>query len=203
MKQTLDFDECISGMEKTMENAEKVMKDGEVLEKKGSPTATFLYAIAIEELSKAYILGHIAIQVLEKENINWDRFWKNFRDHKFKQTGLLKMILFSQNLIKEKFDEIKKRRPEILRSYKNSKDVEKAIQEFRKRIKKVEKGEMEKLKWRHLYVDYLDDQWKVPTVRLEKDLLIRENVKTYLVDLNTMKKHIKEEVEKRRNASEP
>lgn len=199
MKQTLDVDECISGMEKTMENAERIMKDGVALEKKSSPTATFLYAVAIEELSKAYSLGLIAIQLLEKKHINWERFWKDFRDHKFKQTGLLKMILHAQNLLKERFDEIKKRRPEILGSYKSSKDVDKAIQKFHERIKQVEKGEMEKLKWRHLYVDYLNDQWKVPSVRLERGLLIKENVKTYLVDLNTMKKQIKEEVVQRRS----
>jgi len=199
MKKKLNFDECISGMEKTMENAEKILNDGMILEKKGSPTATFLYAIAIEELSKAYMLGQRVIQILEKEEVDWNLFWKEFRDHKFKQTGLLKMILLAQKLIKDEFYKIKKRKPEILGSYKNPDDVDRVIQEFRKIIKKVKQGKIEKLKWRHLYVDYLNNQWKIPTNKLKKDFLIKENVKTYLVDLNTMKNHIEEEVERRRN----
>ena len=203
MKQTLDVDECISGMEKTMENAERIMKDGEALEKKSSPTATFLYAVAIEELSKAHTLGFVAIRMLENEKLDWKRFWKDFRDHKFKQTGLLRMILFAQKLVSDDFDYIKKKKPEILAMYNSREDVVKNIKKLHEDIKRVEAGEIEKLKWRHLYVDYLDGQWEVPKVGKEKGFLSKHNINVYLKDLYRMKSDIEEEMKKRSDTNGP
>jgi len=198
----LSVKECLSGMEKAMGNAKRLAKEGGYLEEKDSPTATFLYAIAVEELSKAYTLGLVAIQILENENTDWKRFWKDFRDHKFKQTGLLKMILVAQNLLVERFDEIKKKEPEILVSYKNRNDVIKSMQRLHEDIERIERGEIEKLKWRHLYVDYLEGRWEIPKVGMEKGFLSKHNIKVYLTDLNTMKKHIEAEIRKRSGTSE-
>lgn len=199
----LTVDQCLSGMKITMKNAKRLTEDGMFLEGKNSPTAIFLYAIAVEELSKAYTLGVAAIATLEKRELDWERFWKGFRNHKFKQAGLLKMILFAQKLVAHDFEDIKKKRPDILFMYKGREDVIKNIKKLQEDIKRVKEGEMEQLKWGHLYVDYLDGQWEIPKVGMERGFLSKHNIKVYLTDLSRMKSDIEEEIEKRNNTNEP
>jgi AbiV family abortive infection protein len=199
----LPIDECLSGMDKTIKNATRLTKEGSFLESKNSPTAIFLYAIAIEELSKAYTLGIAAIAILEKGKLDWDRFWKGFRNHKFKQTGLLKMILFAQELVANDFDDIKKKKPEILFMYNTRADVIKKIKQIHKDIERVEKGEMERLKWDHLYVDYLNGQWKSPKVGMKESFLSKYNIKVYLTDIKRMKSDIEGEIKRRNDINVP
>ncbi|OIP58147.1 MAG: hypothetical protein COX79_01760 [Candidatus Levybacteria bacterium CG_4_10_14_0_2_um_filter_36_16] len=197
MKTNLDITQCIVGMDKMLYNAHKIKDDGNLLEKAKSPTATFLYAIAIEELSKAYYLGLVAINLIENKTVDWQEFWKTFRDHKFKQTGLIKMMLVGQNLLRENFEDIKKNNPKFLEG-RTIEDINNSIKEILKSIKEIEEGETEKLKWRHLYVDYINNKWELPSAKLKKDIFIKENVETYLIDVNTMMKQIIEEAKKKK-----
>jgi len=196
----LTINECLSGMDRTMKNAARLSREGSLLEGKKSPTAIFLYAIAIEELSKAYTLGIAAIAILEKGKLDWGRFWKGFKNHKFKQTGLLKMVLLAQKLVANDFDDIKKKEPDILFMYKTRADVIKRIKQLDEDLERIEKGEMEQLKWGHLYVDYLNGKWKSPKVRMKKSFLSMHNIKVYLTDLKTMKSDIKDGVYKMRKS---
>lgn len=199
----LTVDECLTGMEATMRNGKRLIEDGTLLEKEKSPSAVFLYAIAIEELSKAYTLGIAAIATLEEADLDWGKFWKGFRDHKFKQTGLLKMVLHAQKLVEHDFDDIKKKRPDILFMYKTRQDVSKQIKKLTNDLNQIKKGEMELLKWRHLYVDYSKGQWEIPKTETDEGFLSKHNIRVYLTDLARMKSDIEEEIKKREIANEP
>ena len=184
-------------MEKAIENGKRIFADATKLEYEKSPTGTFLYAIAIEELSKAYNLGKTAIHLLEGDSVDWDLFWKNFRNHKLKQADLFRMILVGLNLLKKNFHRIQIKNPKLVSHYKDSNDVSMAIEELTEEIRAIESGKLEKLKWQFLYIDYVDDNWKLPDNNINVGIFVSQNIKTYLVDLETMKSHIEKAIQEK------
>ena len=192
----LEIEDCLLGMEKIMAHAKRLTREGYIFELLRSPTSVFLYAIAIEELTKAYYLGLMAIFMLENKSIRWEKFWLRFRDHKFKQTGLVQMMIVAQQLFRDNFAEIASKDPSVLEPYGSVEDFDKSIEELQQSIKKIRNGSLEKLKWQHLYVDYLDSKWSVPNGELSASIFTRGNIKTYYIDLNTMKNQIKDGIKK-------
>ena len=186
---TLNITNCVDGLNLTIKNAERLYKEGLKLGKK-SPTAVFLYAIAIEELGKAHLLGTLIEVLLDNKTINWRSFWKFFRSHKFKQTGILSMMRLGQELLSRNFEEIKKKRPDLLKFTPNVKSIEKQIKSIDKTIKEVESGLLEEIKWKHIYVDYQNNRWLTPKIKKAPTFFRKENLETYLIDINTMRKQL-------------
>lgn len=156
----LSIRQLLEGFDYCLANAERIKQDAILLEQKNSPTAPFLYAIAIEELGKAHIIGTIIIMMIEGVNVNWRKFWFAFKSHVFKQTGLLDMIKLGQELLLQDFDELKKKKFKFLPA--NKKIIEKNIENLDKDTKKIKNKEFEREKWGHLYVDFNNSKWVLP-----------------------------------------
>ena len=109
MKTKLGLKDCFYGLDEAIKNANRLNLEGIQLGKQKSPTATFLYAIALEELGKAHLLGTIIEGLLDKKNISWPHFWKLFKSHKFKQTAMFSMMRLGQEIMLKNFDDLKKR----------------------------------------------------------------------------------------------
>ena len=201
--QTLSVADCIAGMKCIILNAKRLLGEGILLERNKSPTATFLYAISMEELSKAYRLAMVASIIFENNSVNWPYFWKLFTDHKFKQSGLLELSAVVQQLIKDNCNKIKRKRPDLLLPNGNPDTIGKRIVGLESNIRDIKSGKLEKIKWAHLYVDYIDNRWNVPGIIKDKDLFTKENVFTYLIDITTLKNQVIKTYKMRRDYYHP
>lgn len=192
MENKISIDKCLKGIDLCIVNAKRLYKDGLLLEKNQSTTSTFIYAIAIEEISKAHLLGQITIFLLENKVINWNNFWGLFRSHVFKQTGIFEMVKIGQNLLLENYEELKRKKLSGLPP--NINIIKQNISKIDETIQKIKNKKLENIKWQHLYVDYINDQWLLPSEQNKTDVFIKENVESYILDVIKMRNQISKEI---------
>lgn len=191
IKREINFTECIEGIDCCIKNAKRLTEEANIIGNK-SPTSTFLLIIAFEELGKAHLLGQIASIISEGKSINWEKFWSMFTSHKFKQTGLLEMILTGQELLLGHYQEVKRNDSNLGKIIKSKNCVHKNIVYLHRLIEKIKSGNYEKIKWKNLYVDRLDNKWFVPKRTKAVGFIDGRNIYTYITDLETMRKSLLE-----------
>jgi len=85
----LTIQQAVEGKNKALQNARELLEESQILLTQGKyARAYFLSAIAIEELGKHIMLVSLAIRIV-LGNVNWNNFWKRFRDHKSKTLTFL------------------------------------------------------------------------------------------------------------------
>jgi AbiV family abortive infection protein len=134
MMSKLTTKEAINGACVCADNGYKLAQDARRLfSKKRYSTATAIAISALEEFGKVYILSLIALMIDRGEKIEWGTFWKDWRNHKFKQfmTGLLDMGYFGKDAIS-----------------------------LAKRTVIFE--DLNEIREQALYVDFMDGKWKHP-----------------------------------------
>ena len=187
----LTLQKALEGLDLIIANAERLYGEAVDLESKKSPTATFLYAIAMEEMGKAFLLGGHIFGILNNEPINWHNFWKNFKSHKFKQGMMFKMARLGQEFLYEFYEEIKQKKPELLADYPNRDDALKKIDRLNAELSKTNEGILEEIKWSSIYsrFDQRSHSWLIPE-KFRESIFIKENFQTLLTDVNTFQESL-------------
>lgn len=86
----LSIDEIEMGIKKSLENAEDMIKEGDILYKNDSyPRAYTLYQLAIEEIGKSRILFSLILDLKLEKKIDFQELNKDFVHHQTKSKSAI------------------------------------------------------------------------------------------------------------------
>ena len=96
-KKELTLDQLLCSREKIILNAKDLYEEALLLyDRKKYARSYFLLCIANEELGKMLIVTSAMIDLIE-QTINWSKFWKQLRNHKFKTETIEQLENFFVN----------------------------------------------------------------------------------------------------------